>query len=70
MLQRVERLQAEHEEIAAALGQALELGQSRPPSSELAMHIAHILDMFDAHERAEKALIQELVLVDEGGSGE
>jgi hypothetical protein len=26
--------------------------------------------MFDAHERAEKAIIQELVLVDEGGSGE
>jgi hypothetical protein len=70
LLQRIERLQTEHGEIAAALGQVLELGHGKPPGPELAIHLTHALDMFDAHERAEKAIIQELVLVDEGGSGE
>jgi hypothetical protein len=70
MLQRIERLQDEHGEIAAALGQALELGQSSHPGTELAMHLTHVLDMFEAHERAERAFIRDLLLVDAGGTGE
>ena len=70
MLRRVEGLQTEHGEIAAALGEVLEFAKSKPPGPVLATRVARILDMFDAHERAEKAVIQELVLLDEGGGGE
>jgi len=70
MLKRVERLQFEHGAIAAALGQLLEFCQRGPSGPELSICLTHILDMFDAHERAEKAIMQELVLLDEGGYGE
>jgi Hemerythrin HHE cation binding domain len=70
VLQRVVRLQTEHVEIAAALGQVLEFCERRPAGSELSTCLTDILDMLDAHERAEKALIRDLVSLDERGGGE
>lgn len=67
---RVERLQTEHMEIAAALGHVLEFCKSKPAGSELSICITHVLDMFDAHEHAEKAVMQDLILLDEGSGGE
>jgi hypothetical protein len=67
MLQRVVRLQTEHVEIAAALGQVLEFCKSRPTGSEVSICLTNVLDMFDAHEHAENAVIQDLALLDEAG---
>jgi hypothetical protein len=70
MLERVERLQAEHDEIAAALGEVLEFCRSSPSGPELASCLTRVLDMFDAHERGERAFIRELLRRDEGGGDE
>jgi hypothetical protein len=70
MLQRVVRLQTEHIEIAAALGEVLEFCESRPMGSALSICLTHVLDMFDAHERAEKAVIQDLGLLAQEGGGD
>ncbi len=34
------------------------------------MRVGRFLEVFEAHEHAENALMQELVLLDEGTSGE
>lgn len=70
MLERVAGLQTEHLEIAAALGEALEFCRRRPRGSEFSICLTHVLDMFDAHEQAEKAVIQDLTLLDEAEDGD
>ena len=47
----------------------LEQGRDIRPSAQVLDAIARTLQ-FDAHEQAEKAMIQDLVLLDEGGGGE
>jgi Hemerythrin HHE cation binding domain len=69
LLQRVERLQAEHGEMAETLDQLLEFAKSGPSWPELAVRLIRFLDGFDAHEHAENALMQEFFLLDQGGSG-
>lgn len=65
MLQRVERLQAEHLEMAEALDQLREFAKRGPPGPELAGRIAQFLDRFDTHEQIESALMRKFFLLDE-----
>ncbi len=68
--QQVERLQAEHGEMAEALDRLLEFAKSGPPAPEMAVCITRFLDWFGAHEHAENALMREFFLLDRGRSGE
>jgi hypothetical protein len=70
LLGQLGRLQSEHTEIATALDELLEFARAKPPGGELATRLDRFLHRFEAHERAENALMQELVLLDEGTSGE
>lgn len=69
LLQRVERLQAEHGEMAEALDRIAEFARTSPPGPVLATRLTRLLDAFDTHERAENALMQEFLLLDKGGDG-
>lgn len=69
LLMRVERLQEEHCQMAAAVDHLVEFAESGP-GPELALRLDHFLDSFDAHERAENALMQEFFLLDEGAAGD
>jgi hypothetical protein len=69
LLQRVERLQAEHHDMVQALGHLVDFAQGGPPGPELAVRLGNFLEWFDAHEEAENALMQEFFLLDEGGDG-
>lgn len=63
---RVERLQAEHDDLAEALDHLMELAGWKPPSPPaLAEEFERFLDALQAHERAETAFMQELVEIDE-----
>lgn len=70
LLGQLGRLQAEHTDIASALDHLLELARTRPPGRTLAVRLGRFLQLFEDHEHAENALMQELVLLDEGTSGE
>jgi hypothetical protein len=70
LVQRIDRLQHEHWEMAQALDRLLEFARSEPPAPELAQRVGTFLDWFDAHEHAENALMQDFLLVDEGGGGQ
>lgn len=69
LLYRVERLQAEHVQIAEALDRIAEFARTRPAAQVLAARLTRLLDAFDAHEHAENELMQEFLLLDEGGDG-
>lgn len=69
LLQRVERLQAEHVEMAEALDRLREFAKRGPPGPGLAGRITQFLDRFDTHEHAENELMQEFFLLDQGGAG-
>jgi hypothetical protein len=69
LLGRVERLQREHGELATALDDLLELARGKPRATELAARVEGFLARLDAHEHAENALMQELIVLDEGGGG-
>lgn len=66
LLRRVAALRTEHVEMTEALAGLVELA-TIGRSAELCARLAPLLDRFDAHERAETDLLQDLVLVDEGG---
>jgi signal transduction histidine kinase len=66
LLQRVERLQAEHAELAEALDRLIELARSEDGGPELGVRLGQFLDSFEAHEHAENRLMQEFLLLDEG----
>jgi CBS domain-containing protein len=51
--------------MAEALDRLLEFAQTGPPNRDLAARLTRFLDWFDAHEHAENALMQELLLLDE-----
>jgi hypothetical protein len=70
LLQLVERLEAQHEEMADTLDDLLRFALSRPPGPELASRLNQFLDRFDEHEHAENALLQDSLLLDEGGGGQ
>jgi hypothetical protein len=59
LLQRVERLQTDHWEMAAAVNRLLVFAQGGPPAPKLAVRLARFLDWFDLHHLAENALMQE-----------
>jgi uncharacterized protein (UPF0335 family) len=67
LLDRVARLQDEHAELAAAVDELLESCHSEAPRTQLAERIQRFLERLDAHECAENELMQELILIDEGG---
>lgn len=68
LLRRVAALRAEHVEMNKALASLVELAATGRPA-ELGACLMSLLDRFDAHERVENDLLQELVLVDEGCGG-
>ena len=70
LLQRVERLQADHGAMAEALNRLLVFAQGGPPAPKLTVRLARFLDWFDLHHLAENALMQEFFLLDQGGGGE
>jgi Hemerythrin HHE cation binding domain len=70
LLQRVERLQADHGAMAEALDRLLGFAKGGPPAPKLAVRLARFLDWFDLHHLAENALMQEFFLLDQGGGGE
>jgi hypothetical protein len=70
LLQRVQRLQADHGAMAGALDRLLVFAQGGPPAPKLAVRLARFLDWFDLHHLAENALMQEFFLLDQGGGGE
>jgi hypothetical protein len=70
LLDRVERIQAEHGELAEALDHLMELAECKPPSLALAEGLELFLDTLEVHERAETALMQELARIDEAVGGE
>lgn len=65
LLEQVQHLQAEHAEMAEALGKLLEFAETGPPGPDLALRLTRFLDQFDAHEHAENALMQEFLLLDD-----
>jgi signal transduction histidine kinase len=67
LLDRIGRLQREHGQLATALDDLLEFARSEPRVTELTAHVERFLGRLDAHERAENALMQDLILLDEGG---
>ena len=69
LLRQVERLQAEHDEMAGGMERLLELAASGSVGPDLALRLERFLDQFEAHEHAENALMQEFVLLDEGAGG-
>lgn len=69
LLQRVERLQAEHWEMAEALDRIAEFARGLPPGPLLAARLTQLLDSFDTHEHAENELMQDFLLLDKGGDG-
>jgi len=66
LIQRGERLQAEHEQLIGALGGLLELAESAAPDKELSVGLTEFLDRLEEHEHAENALMQEFLLLDIG----
>jgi hypothetical protein len=70
LLGRLGRLQAEHGDIASALGELVDFAWTRPSGRDLAVRIGRFLKVFAKHEHAENELMQELVLLDEGTSGD
>jgi hypothetical protein len=69
LLGQVDRLQAEHREMASGLATLQVFAEGAPRGPELALRLEHLLDQFEAHEHAENALMQEFVLLDEGEGG-
>jgi hemerythrin len=67
LLKRAQRLQDEHGEIAFVLECLVGLAATDPREPEVAALTIRFLDRFEVHEHAENALLQELVLTDEGG---
>jgi hypothetical protein len=67
MLDRIGRLQQDHGELATALDELLEFARSEPRVTDLTARVERFLARLDAHERAENALMQDLILLDEGG---
>ena len=70
LLRRVERLQADHVQMANDLDELLRFARSGPSGPELAAGLTGFLDQFEAHERTENALMQEFFLLDQGGGSE
>jgi hypothetical protein len=68
-LQRAAEAEAEHAELLLELDELLDTGQAEAPSRELAVRLLRFLERLDAHEHAEKELLQDLVLLEEGGEG-
>ncbi len=68
-LHRVDRLQQEHVELTEAATRLVGLARSGS-GLVLAASIERILDALSAHEHAENALMQELILLDEGAAGD
>jgi hypothetical protein len=66
LLRRVERLQAEHAELAEALERLMEFARSDDRGPGLGGRLGQFLDWFEAHEHAENELMQEFLLLDEG----
>lgn len=67
LLDRLSRLQREHGELAGMADELIEFARREPHLNELSARIECFLDRLDAHEHAENALMQELILLDEGG---
>ena len=69
LVQRAMHLQGEHAELAFALECLFVLAKTAPRKPELAARLVRFLDRFELHEHAENALLQELLLTDEGCGG-
>lgn len=67
LLHRVERLEAEHRDMLEALDHLLVFAKDEPVAPDLATRLANFLNWFEAHEHTENALMQEFLLLDEGG---
>ena len=67
LLDRIGRLQREHGELVGMVDELLEYTRREPRHTELSARIERFLDRLDTHEHAENALMQELILLDEGG---
>jgi len=70
VLYRVERLQKEHVDMTDTVTRLVELCRSESAGIDLAVRIDQLLDKLAVHEHAENTLMQELVLLDEGDSGD
>lgn len=68
-LQRAAEVEAEHAELLLELDAVLDCAQAESPSRELAARLLRFLERLDAHEHAETELLQDLVLLEEGGEG-
>jgi len=68
LLDRVARLQAEHGELAEAFGRLVKLAECKTPPLALAEGVELLLDRLEAHEQAERTLMQRFVQLDEIGS--
>ena len=68
-LQRAAEAEAEHAQLLLELDALLDTAQVEAPSRELAGRLLRFLEQLGAHERAEKELLQDLVLLEEGGEG-
>lgn len=69
LLGRVHRLQAEHAELAFAAECLLSVARTAPRRSDLYAGVIRFLDRFEVHEHAENALLQEVLLTDDGDGG-
>lgn len=63
--EQVEHLQGEHTRMLEDLEQLLAFARSGPPGSDLFDRVCKFLDSLDAHGKAENALMQELLVLDE-----
>lgn len=68
LLRQVEQLQRDHEQLTEDLDRLTQLA-ANARGSELGPRLERFLDAFEAHERAENALLQEFCLMDEGENG-
>lgn len=70
MLHRVNRLQKEHGDMTDIVTRLVEVASSEGAGIELIARLERLLDWLTVHEHAENTLMQDLLLLDEGESGD